>query len=221
MNGVHDMGGMHGMGPVKPEKDEPVFHGVWEARTYALHRAIGAWRKWNIDTGRYHIELIPAAEYLRMSYYEKWFVRLVDLLVKTGMVTRAEVESGKPAPGTAKLTPPLTAERVPAIALNRNIPSSQDPLIRPKFKVGQRVRAKNIHPTGHTRLPRYARGKAGKIDRDHGVYVFPDTSAHGLGEKRQHVYSVRFAARELWGAEASAHDFVYIDLWDDHLERIR
>jgi nitrile hydratase subunit beta len=103
--------------------------------------------------------------------------------------------------------------------LNRAIPTSHDPAIKPRFKVGQRVRARNINPTGHTRLPRYARGKSGKIDRDHGVHIFPDTNAHGLGEKRQHLYSVKFAARELWGDQASVRDSVYIDLWDDHLER--
>jgi nitrile hydratase subunit beta len=219
MNGVHDMGGMHGMGPIQMEKDEPVFHGSWEARTHALNIASRAWRKWSIDTGRHEIELLPAADYLRMSYYEKWFVRLVALLVKTGMVTRAEIESGKPAPGSPKLTPPLNAERVAAAALNRAISSSHDPAIKPQFKVGQRVRARNINPTGHTRLPRYARGKVGKIDRDHGVHIFPDTNAHGLGEKRQHVYSVKFAARELWGDHASPRDSVYIDMWDDYLER--
>src|SRR5207253_7604309 len=93
------------------------------------------------------------------------------------------------------------------------------PKIKPLFKVGQRVRARNIHPAGHTRLPRYARGKSGTIVRDHGVYSFPDTTAHFLGEKRQHVYSVRFGARELWGDAASSRDFIYIDMWDDYLER--
>lgn len=220
MNGIHDMGGMHGMGPIRTEKDEPVFHERWEALTYGMTRAIGAWRKWNIDTGRFGIEQIPPAEYLRMSYYERWFVRLVDLLVKTGLVTRSEVESGKPDPGSAKMTPPLRAEGVAAVALNRGIQSSHDPGIPPKFRTGQRVRAKNINPEGHTRLPRYARGKVGQIHMDHGVYNFPDTNAHGLGPKRQHVYAVRFAARELWGEAASPHDFVYIDLWDDYLERV-
>ena len=113
MNGVHDMGGMHGMGPIVPEKDEPVFHSRWEARVYALHRAMAAWRKWNIDTGRHEIELLPAEDYLRMSYYEKWFARLLTLLVKTGTVTRAELESGKPQPGSPKLTPALSPDRVP------------------------------------------------------------------------------------------------------------
>src|SRR4051794_2315811 len=129
MNGVHDMGGMQGMGPVQAEVNEPVFHERWEARVYVLTRAIGAWRKWNIDTGRYYIERIPAADYLRMSYYEKWHVRNVELLVKTGMVTKEEIETGKPAPGSPRSVPPLTADRVPAVALNRNIQSSHEPSV--------------------------------------------------------------------------------------------
>jgi nitrile hydratase len=221
MNGIHDMGGMHGMGrvPREPEATEPVFHEVWEGRVYALNRAIGAWRKWNVDTGRYYIERIAPADYLRMSYYEKWFTRTVVLLIQTGLVTREEVESGKPAPGSKKETPALTVARVPMTALNRGLPSSREPAIPPKFKKGERVRAINMQPAGHTRLPRYARGKVGEIDMDHGVHNFPDTNAAGAGPKRQHCYAVRFAARELWGAEASANDFVYLDLWDDYLER--
>ena len=219
MNGVHDMGGMHGMGPIQIEKNEPVWHGEWEARVYALHRAMGPWRKWNIDTGRHEIEKLPPADYLRMSYYEKWFARFITLLVKTGVVTQAEIDSGKTAAGSPKVQPALTAERVPEVALNRNLPSNHDPSIAPRFQTGQTVRARNINPTGHTRLPRYARGKVGVIDRDHGVHIFPDTNAHGLGEKRQHVYSVKFTAKELWGEEASPRDSVYIDLWDDYLDQ--
>jgi nitrile hydratase len=127
------------------------------------------------------------------------------------------METGKPAPASTRATPGLTAAMSSSF-YNRDIPSSQDPGVLPSFRVGQHVRARNINPAGHTRLPRYARGKAGTIVRDHGVYTFPDTSAHFLGEKRQHVYSVRFAARELWGEGASPRDSVYIDMWDDYLE---
>jgi nitrile hydratase beta subunit len=217
MNSVHDMGGMHGMGPIEYETNEPVFHTRWEARALALNLAMGAWRKWNIDASRHSRELIPAAEYLRMSYYEKWIAGLVELSVKSGLVTRAEIESGRPAEGSIKTTPPLTADQV-ALTLSKGGPASRNVAVDPRFQVGQRVRARNIHPPGHTRLPRYARGKLGVIDRDHGVHVFPDTNAHFLGEKPQHVYSVRFAARELWGEQAAPRDAVYIDLWDDHLD---
>jgi nitrile hydratase beta subunit len=217
MNGVHDMGGMQGMGPIQYEKNEPVFHAAWEGRVYALNRALRAWRKWSLDTDRHGIELLPQADYLRMSYYERWAVRMFEQVVKFGLVTKEEMESGSAASGSPKATPALTAA-MSSRFLTRGIPSSQDPKIRPLFKVGQHVRGRNMHPVGHTRLPRYARGKSGTIVRDHGVYVFPDTNAHFLGEKRQHVYSVRFAARELWGQTASPRDFVHIDMWDDYLE---
>jgi nitrile hydratase len=102
--------------------------------------------------------------------------------------------------------------------LNRGAHARRDVTVSPRFQVGQRVRARNMHPIGHTRLPRYARGRLGTIGRDHGVYVFPDTNAHFLGEKPQHVYSVRFSARELWGEQAAPRDSVYVDMWDDYLE---
>jgi nitrile hydratase subunit beta len=217
MNGVHDMGGMQDMGPIVREKNEPVFHQPWEGRVFALAFALFAWRKWNIDATRYEQELIPPADYLRMSYYEKWFAYITGLLVKRGLVTSAELESGQPESGAAKLAPPMTADTVPAIIARGN-PVKRDVPAAARFKAGQRVRGRNINPTGHTRLPRYARGKLGVIERDHGVFVFPDTNAHFQGEKPQHLYSVRFAARELWGEQASARDAVYVNLWDDHLE---
>ena len=219
MNGVHDMGGQQGMGPVQYEKDEPVFHASWEGRVYALNRAMRAWRKWSIDTDRHAVESMPPIDYLRMSYYERWLNRLETHVVKYGFVTREELQTGKPALGSSRETPVFTLA-TSARWLNRGIPSSQDPKVRPSFKVGQGVRARNINPTGHTRLPRYARGKAGLVIRDHGVHVFPDTNAHFPGEKRQHLYSVRFTARELWGENASGRDSVHIDMWDDYLQRL-
>jgi nitrile hydratase subunit beta len=218
MNGVHDMGGMQGMGPVRPEKNEPVFHERWEARSYALNGAMGAWRKWNIDASRHERELLPAVDYLRMSYYESWVVRLEQLLIKSGLVTRSEIETGKPASDLAKAVPALRADMVND-AIRNGSPANRSLPALPRFKAGQRVRARNIHPPGHTRLPRYARGKTGTINRDHGVFVFPDTNAHFKGEHPQHLYSVRFAARELWGMAASPQDAIYIDMWEDYLER--
>jgi nitrile hydratase subunit beta len=217
MNGIHDMGGMQDMGPIQHERNEPVFHAPWEARSFVLNLAMAAWNKWNIDARRHQIELIPPADYLRMSYYERWTERLVELLVKSGMATREEIESGKAAPGSAKLTPPLTVDKANMVFTSGAL-ASRNLAVNPRFKKGERVRARNLNPTGHTRLPRYARGKLGTIHLDHGVYVFPDTNAHFLGEKPQHVYSVRFAARELWGEQAAPQDSVYVDMWDDYLE---
>ena len=217
MNGVHDMGGMHGMGPIQVEKDEPVFHEPWEGRLFALRRAMGAWRKWNIDVTRHEIELVAPAEYLRLSYYARQFVAFLPMLVKSGLVTQSEIESGIPAEGQSKATPALTVEKALTLVA-KGVPTSRDMPVAPRFQLGQRVRARNVHPVGHTRLPRYARGKTGTVNRDHGVFVFPDTNAHFLGEKPQHVYSVRFAASELWGDQAAPQDSVYLDLWDDYLE---
>ena len=219
MNGVHDMGGMHGMGPVQREQNEPVFHSPWEGRVYAINRALGAWRRWNIDAGRHQIELIPPTDYLRMSYYEKWLTRNIELLVKHGLVTREEIDSGKPAAGSTKATPALSLSGVEA-TLRPGSYMRPETNAKTRFKPGQRVRARNMNPVGHTRLPRYARGKAGTVVQNHGIFVFPDMNAHFLGEQPQYLYSVRFAARELWGEQASPRDFVYIDMWDSYLDRI-
>ena len=212
------MGGMHGMGPVQREENEPVFHAEWEGRVFALRRAIAAFQRWSLDAWRHEIETLPPAEYLRMSYYERWLAVLEKQLVDHRLVAAEELKNGKPAPGADKATPPMTIDE--ARRLNRGIASSVDPSKPPLFKIGQRVRARNVHPTGHTRLPRYARGKIGQIVLDHGVYLFPDTNARNEGEHRQHVYSVRFAARDLWGEQASPHDYVHLDLWDDYLEHV-
>jgi nitrile hydratase len=218
MKGAHDMGGQQGMGPLEYEKDEPVFQARWEARVYALNRAMRAWGKWNLDADRHALERLPPADYLGMSYYERWFHRLAQQVVEYGLVGKEEFNSGMAASGSTKTTPAMSLA-TSAHWLSRGIPSSQDPDVPPRFEVRHRVRARNIDPAGHTRLPRYVRGKTGVIVRDHGVYLFPDSNAHFQGEKRQHVYSVRFAATELWGAVASPRDSVHLDLWDDYLER--
>jgi len=215
VNGIHDMGGMQDMGPVLSEKREPVFHAAWEARVFALDLAVPG--EWTGSAERYQIESIAPADYLRMSYYEKWLTSLVELMVKTGLVTRAEIESGQPAGGATKAAHVLSAAEVaPMIA--KGSPAVRNSSAGARFHTGQHVRARNINPAGHTRLPRYARGKVGTIERDYGVFVFSDTDAHGLGENPQHVYSVRFKARELWGEQASSRDSVYVDMWDDYLE---
>ena len=219
MNGIHDMGGMHGMGPIQAEKNEPAFHARWEARVFAMRRAMAAFGKWNLDMSRQQIELIPPADYLRLGYYERQFVAFLELLVKKDFVTRSEIQSGKPARGSAKNNPALTPAAARAL-IEKGSPASRDIVVSPRFRAGDRVRTRNFQPTTHTRLPRYARGRIGIVERDHGVFVFPDTNAQELGEKPQHVYAVRFAARELWGDGAAAQDAVHVDVWDDYLEPV-
>jgi nitrile hydratase subunit beta len=219
MNGAHDMGGMQSFGRVEAEKDEPVFHARWEGRVQALWSALGAWRKWTTDHGRQIREAIPAEEYFALSYSQRRYVQLVELLVEAGLISRAELVSGRAARDAQKAVPPLTGSGVAAWFANGS-PKRRAIDVEAQFRVGQQVRARNINPLTHTRLPRYVRGKAGLVERDHGVFVFPDTNAVGLGEKPQHVYSVRFMARELWGAQAKPQDTVVVNLFDDYLEAI-
>lgn len=216
MNSAHDMGGMQGFGPVEIEQDEPVFHAQWEERTFALTLAAAGLGKWNLDMSRYAREQMPPTEYLRASYYQRWLFGLQKLLVERGVVSEGEMRTGRAETDAGGLRP-LRLEDLPRVLQNRRGARMDDP-VPPKFKAGDLVRARNLNPIGHTRLPRYARGRPGVIERDHGVFIFADANAMGLGKQPQHVYSVRFAARELWGPDASARDSVFIDLWDDHLE---
>jgi len=218
MNGVHDMGGMEGLGAIEYEADEPLFHAAWEARMMAVTLAMGAWNKWSLDASRHARERIPGPAYLGTGYYEKWLLGLGYLMVETGLLTPEELESGRPDPQAPRATPPLTAEQVwPMLA-------EGGPVIRevsetPAFKPGDAVRTRNVHPHGHTRMPRYARGRRGVIHLHHGAHVFPDSNAHFQGEQPRHLYSVRFEAAELWGESATGRDAVYIDLWEPYLER--
>lgn len=217
MNNVHDMGGMQGFGAIRPEKNAHISQARWEERLAAIYAALGAWRKWNQDAARQAREFLPPAEYLALNYHQLRYAQIVELLIVSSMATRAEIERGRPAKGTAKAIPRLQPDKVDAWFADGS-PKKRDAAVAPKFQAGQRVRVRNINPPTHTRLPRYARGKFGVIERDHGVFVFPDSNAQGLGEKPQHVYSVRFTARELWGDEAKPKDTVVVAMWDDYLE---
>jgi nitrile hydratase beta subunit len=223
VNGIHDLGGMHGFGPVVPEPDEPVFHHEWERRVFALTVATGLLGRWNLDRSRFAREQMPAAEYLATGYYEHWLFGLERLLDETGLLPRAATEArlrearspaGDPPPGGMRA--PQAREVQEALRDRRGARGHSD--LAPRFKPQDPVRALDLNPLGHTRLPRYCRGRQGIIHADRGVWIFPDTNARGEGPKPQRVYSVRFAAPELWGPAASSRDFVHVDLWDDYLE---
>jgi nitrile hydratase beta subunit len=216
MNGVHDMGGMDGFGPVVREHDEPVFHADWERRMYAMASLVMGAGQVNIDEFRHTIERIPPARYLASSYYERWIAAAETILVEHGIATREELIAKEDASVDSSQIANAVATHGPAPVKDKS--GSKPP--RARFAKGDRVRARNLNPSGHTRLPRYARGKAGVIARDWGVFVFPDTNAHHAGTKPQHCYSVSFEARELWGKPASSRERLHIDLWEDYLEPI-
>lgn len=217
MNGVHDMGGMHGFGPVLPEANEPVFHAPWEGRVRGMAQLMGAWRLWNIDASRHSIERLPPADYLRLSYFEKWLDALILRLLAKGLVTPEELASGRKADGAAVASPPVTADMAADLVTSVGSYQREVPA-QPRFAAGDKVRARNVNPEGHTRLPRYARGRSGVIERLHGAHVFPDSNARFDGEAPQPLYTVRFTARELWGEAAQAADTVSLDLWENYLD---
>jgi nitrile hydratase len=216
MNGPHDLGGAHGFGPVAPEANEPLFHAPWERRAFALTLAMGATGAWNLDMSRHARERIPPAEYLAASYYEIWLKGLERLLVERGLVDPEELRTG--AAATPKELPRRpSADAFPAM-LAKGAPTARDPVAPAAFQVGDAVRARMMHPTGHTRLPRYVRGRSGRIASRRGAHVFPDSAAHGKGDDPRWLYTVSFAAMELWGAQARAGDEVLLDLWEPYLE---
>jgi len=219
MNGVHDMGGMHGHGPVAPEDEthEPLWHAPWEARMLGITRSMTYPKGFNIDRFRHIRELMPPHLYLARSYYDHWYAVCVAALLNGGLATKEEIKSGHAAAGSAKRNDAARADQVWTSQKTQGI-FTREVATPPQFATGQRVRARNINPTGHTRLPRYVRGKVGVVQIHHGGHVFPDTNAHVQGEAPQHLYTVAFSMRELWGADASARDETCVDLWESYLE---
>ena len=231
MNGVHDLGGMHGFGPVLREPHEPVFHADWERRTFALALATMGARRVNVDEFRRVIERMPPAHYLASSYYEHWLHAIEALLVEKQIIGRDEIEARirgdgvpprRPAPSVAPAADDPGAElwsnpQAGATRLSSAVALRHDPKFKARFKAGDQVIARNLNPEGHTRLPRYVRGHRGVIRRDWGTFVFPDTHAHGAGANPQHCYGVEFSARELWGTPHPARARVYVDLWEAYL----
>jgi nitrile hydratase len=218
VNGVHDMGGQHGFGPVRPERDEPVFHAEWERRAFALTLAMGATGTWNLDGSRFARESLPPATYLSSSYYEIWLGALERQLQDHRLVTDEELEAGRAlAEEPAPVARTLAAADVPA-TLGRGGPTVRDAPRPPLYGEGDRVRARNIHPATHTRLPRYVRGHVGTVERVRDCHVFPDAHAHGLGENPQWLYTVRFEARELWGEDGDPTAHISVDAFEPYLE---
>ena len=212
MDGIHDMGGMHGFGPLVVEPDEPVFHAGWQRRVLGMVYQVVGFGWSNIDAFRHGIERMEPVAYLSTGYYGRWLASLETVLVDAGVLARGAVDArleGRPAP--------------PAPGPAADLPHPADGFVRavaasPRYLAGQTVRARNVHPAGHTRLPRYVRGKRGAVHRVHSAFVFPDANAHGAGEQPQYLYTVRFDATELWGPDAEPDAVVHLDLFEPYLE---
>ncbi len=215
MNGPHDLGGRMGFGPVNPEPDEPLFHANWEKRALGITLCAGALGHWSLDESRHARESLHPADYYSSSYYEIWIKALETLLMRHGCVSGEELAEGK-ARGKADANV-LTADRVPKV-LAAGGPCDRPMETEPAFAVGDKVRMRNINPHGHTRVPGYTKGRSGTVEAVAGGFVFPDTSAHGLGEQPQWLYTVVFSGRELWGREADPALTVSVDAWESYLE---
>ena len=219
MNGGQDLGGTHGHGPVQPEPNEPVFHGDWERRAFALTVAMSRPGGWNIDMSRFARENRPPEDYLSKSYFQIWLAGLETLMIERGLVTREEIEAGKvllpPKPDVKIMAP---QEIGPGI--RRGAPTEREARTPAIFALGETVRMKNIHPVTHTRLPQYVRGHLGTIELNHGYHVFPDSNSLGAGENPQWLYTVRFDGPELWGKGADPTLSVSVDAWESYLERV-
>jgi hypothetical protein len=199
MNGAQDLGGAHGFGPVVPEPDEPVFHADWERRVFAMAMAMGFTGAWNLDGSRATRESLPPAQYLASSYYEIWL---------------AAGRASEPARPVARV---LARDGLEA-RFRAGFPSSREPAAPARFAVGDIVLARNAHPTGHTRLPRYARGRRGRVERVEGAFVYPDTNAYQAGENPTWLYTVSFTAQELWGASGDPGGIVTVAAFEPYLE---
>ena len=217
MNGGHDLGGMHGLGGINPESetDEPVFHHPWERRVFALTLATGFLGHWNLDQSRHARERQHPIDYLRNTYYENWLAGLQTLLIDSGLLTEAELQSGFCGKGFPNQEIVLTKKEVKA-KLQEGKSVELPVATSPQFMIGQEVMVVNRHPIGHTRAPRYTRGRRGTVIHQHGGHIFPDDHAMG-NQTGQHLYTVCFDAVELWGQDNADNEQVYVDLWESYL----
>jgi nitrile hydratase beta subunit len=217
MNGIHDLGGMTCFGPIRREEHEPVFHADWERRVFGMNMAALAFVG-PVDRVRHAIERMDPVEYLSTTYYEHWLTGLEMLVKDLGYATDAELATGRVAKIKPTPFPAPNAKEVVGLVRHGMPATRDDGRTTPAFGVGDAVRARNLEIAGHTRLPRYVRGKTGVIAAQRGSHVFPDTAAHDRGENAQPLYTVRFEAKELWGDNVTRRDCVFIDLWEDYLE---
>ena len=210
-----DLGGEPSPGAIVREPEGQPFHAAWEARAMALTLAMGATGAWNIDASRAARETLP--DYAELGYYRIWLSALQRLIEARGLADAGEMASGRMTrpPGTVARV--LQAGDVPG-ALARGTPTERIASKPARFAAGDRVRTQPDRPDHHTRLPGYARGRVGTIERLHGVHVFADAHARGLGEQPQWLYGVRFDASELWPETADRSSAVSIDAWEPYLE---
>jgi len=210
-----DLGGRKNRDRIVPEAEDELFHAGWEPRALAVTLAMGATGSWNIDMSRAARETLT--DYAQLSYYQIWIAALETLLAERGLVLRDELAAGCALHPPAPVAHVLGAADVPA-ALAKGSPTQRPVAAPARFSVGDAVRTRGVPVRHHTRLPGYAHGKQGVIERVHGAHVFADSHAQGLGEQPQWLYSVAFSGTELWGTDAASGTSVSLDAWESYLD---
>ena len=216
MDGIHDLGGKQGFGRIDVLEEEVPFHEPWEARLLGITRAMQRAPDWNLDRFRFTRECIDPVDYLQRPYFDQWLQTYAALMIGSGVATIEELATGRSNAGTANLGAPMAPQAV-ASAKKAMARFDRPDGKAPRFAIDDRVRASPHGAPGHTRLPAYVRGRIGQIMRHHGSHVLPDANARGV-EKSEPLYTVGFAAAELWPEAASRSDRVFVDLWESYLE---
>ena len=216
MDGVHDLGGREGFGPILDKDDDKAFHAAWEERAFGLKQASGGASSWTIDWFRYCRELAVPLDYLTRPYFDQWVTTLAAQLIDEGYLTLDEIRAAAARFAPHPSLPPQAPGAARAyVKILRSFAASVN--APPRFAVGDRGRCRLNGGPGHTRLPMYVRGRAGLIHAHHGGHVLPDASARGES-RGEHLYTVRFACADLWPEASASKDSVFIDLWESYLE---
>lgn len=219
MDGMHDLGGMHGFGPVPIEQQNYVFRYDWQRRAFALVQALASPTPYCADQHRQEIERIQPLDYLRLDYFERWVIATEALIEQAGLVSRTELATGKQefSVDLAKHRPVSSAELIAAMKAGVRLAYPPETK-QPRFAAGQAAKVRLNCSEGHTRVPRYLRGHIGRVVADTGVFQFADAVAAGRGPSPERCYTLVFSARLLWGDATEVDDDIYADLWEPYLE---
>ena len=216
MDGVHDLGGREGYGNVDVDEDEEQFHEPWEARVRGMVNAMSRADDWTLDWFRHCRELIMPSDYLTRPYFDQWIQTYGAMMVNSGVATVEELATGRASGEGVDLPPPMRAEQVAHVQTGAKRFDGEIEA-EPRFGVDDPVRCLVHGHPGHTRLPGYVRGRRGIVHAHHGAHVFPDANARG-DKYFEHLYTVAFEARELWGEQGGGGDRVLVNLWESYLD---
>lgn len=218
MDGIHDVGGMDGFGPVDTTEHAETFHEPWEGVAYATFVAGLGSGTFGIDAFRHSVERMPPRDYLDASYYDRWVTAITRLFVERGVLEPDAVEERVQAFADGEATVPDRSDSELLGELSAGVNEAYDSDAsdsEPAFSVGDRVVVRNHNPSGHTRCPSYVRRATGTVAAVRGDHTYPDAAAHG-NERSEPLYNVRFDAEELWDDRATS-DAVSVDLWEPYL----